>query len=337
MPLTDKVAFLSRPDAYPERPRRVEPVETHMSWVFLTDRHAYKLKKPVRYDFLDFSTLEARRRDCADEVRLNRRLAPGVYLGTVPLTADAAGRLHLGGAGLPVEWLVRMRRLPAERTLDRVLRNGTADPDELRAVLMRLCRFYAAAPPVALAPADYRRRFEDDVRANLRELTRPDYGGPPRQREAPSRVAAAQLDFLARRGDLLEARAREGRIVEAHGDLRPEHVYLLDPEPVIVDCLEFNRDFRLLDPADELAYLAVECDRLGAPEVGRLAFEIYRGVTGDAPPEALVAFYRSCRACLRAKIALWHLDEPPVRTPERWLGMAGDYLALAEQYVRGFA
>ncbi len=119
--LADKVAHLRRPESYPGRPQRVEAIETHMSWVFLTDRHAYKLKKPIRYDRLDFSTPERRRFYCQEEVRLNRRLAASVYLGTPALTRDARGALTLGGTGRPVEWLVHMRRLPEHLTLEHLL------------------------------------------------------------------------------------------------------------------------------------------------------------------------------------------------------------------------
>src|SRR5262249_4067578 len=120
-----KIAFLSRPEAYPEPTRRVEMKETHMSWVFLTDTKAWKLKKPVRYDFLDFSTREARRRDCEEELRLNRRLAPDVYYGIAPLTIDPQGGMRLAGAGETIDWLVRMRRLPADRMLDWAIANQT--------------------------------------------------------------------------------------------------------------------------------------------------------------------------------------------------------------------
>lgn len=118
MDLQAKVACLSRPEIYPERPAAVEVVQTHMSFVFLTGSYAYKLKKPVRYHFLDFSTLEARYRDCQEEVRLNRRLARDVYLGVVPLTLAPQGGLRLGGDGEPVEWLVQMRQLPKRLMLE---------------------------------------------------------------------------------------------------------------------------------------------------------------------------------------------------------------------------
>ena len=113
-----KLAFLAQRAAYSDRPCRVECIETHMAWVFLTDRHAFKLKKPVRYEFLDFSTVEARRQDCAREIELNRRLAADVYLESVPLSVGADGLLQLGGDGEIVDWLVKMRRLPRERMLD---------------------------------------------------------------------------------------------------------------------------------------------------------------------------------------------------------------------------
>ncbi|HSK39559.1 MAG TPA: hypothetical protein VK943_07310, partial [Arenibaculum sp.] len=118
VPLTAKVAFLRRATSYPDRPARVDVVETHMSWVFLTDRHVYKLKKPARSPVLDFSTVDAREANCEAEIRLNRRLAPRVYLGVVPLVVLDGGTLALAGPGRPVDWLVRMLRLPMRHRLD---------------------------------------------------------------------------------------------------------------------------------------------------------------------------------------------------------------------------
>jgi len=129
--LEAKVRALRDPATYPEAPRAIEVRETHMSWVFLTERHVYKLKKPVRYDFLDFSTFEKRRADCEAEVRLNRRFAPDVYLGIVALTADAHGALRLNGEGEAIEWLVKMRRLPDEHMLDQRIRAGRLDNAEI--------------------------------------------------------------------------------------------------------------------------------------------------------------------------------------------------------------
>ena len=330
MPTAAKVAFLSSPHAYPEHPVQVYALETHMSWVFLTDTHAYKLKKPVRRDFLDFSSIELRRRDCEAEVMLNRPLAPGIYLGMIPLIASLSGELRLGGAGPVADWLVKMRRLPAERFLDQAILNGSIPESETRLAAERLACFYRQAHPIAMECTTYRRRLRDRVEDTCRELSRPEYALPEAQLR---HVAAAQLRFLDFHQTLVDERAEHNKIIEAHGDLRPEHICLV-PEPVIIDRLEFNRDFRILDPADELSLLAVECERLGAAPVGRLFLESHARINSDTPAPALLSFYKSCWACFRCKIAVWHVLDPEVRDTKKWSAAACDYLDRAERYVR---
>ena len=327
--LEAKVAFLSRPESYPESTMAVQPVETHMSWVFLTERHAYKLKKPVHFSYLDFRTDALRRHYCSEEVRLNRRLSHGVYLGTVPLMADAGGRLCLGSDGRVVDWLVHMRRLPAERMLDAMIRNRTLRENDLSRALDKLCRFYREAPAVAVTPSAYHARFAAGIAENLRELCNPAYKLPRDLVEATCERQRAVLDGHP---ELLDRRVHARRVIEAHGDLRPEHI-CLEPEPQFIDCLEFSRDFRILDPADELAFLALECERLGAPELMRTIFATYAAITGDTPPDTLVRFYQSYRACVRAKIAVWHLNDPVVRDPHKWPAHARDYLRLARDHI----
>ncbi len=323
-----KVAFLRRPQSYPDVGGAVTALETHMSWVFLTERHAWKLRKPVCYGYLDFSTLAARRHDCDEEVRLNRRLTRDVYLAIVPLTRNAAGELRLGGDGATVDWLVKMRRLPAERMLDNALRAGTVDVADLARVVAALARVYRTAR-VPIAPADYRRRLADDIDANEHELCLPEWGLP---QEDIAATCSAQRAFLRTRAALFDARVRDGWIVEGHGDLRPEHI-CLEAEPQIIDCLEFARDLRIADAADELAFLALECERLGAPALGPVIFAAWRESSGDAPPAALLHFYQSYRACVRAKIAIWHWREPELRGLPKWPARARDYLQLAREHV----
>jgi len=296
-----------------------------MSWVFLTDRHAYKLKKPVRLDFLDFSTLEARERNCREEGRLNRRLAPDTYLGVVPLTASARGQLCVDGKGTVVDWMVKMRRLPGGQMLDRVILAGGADEAVASKVADLLSRFYAGLERVAVNPVDYIRRFEREIDEHCRELTLPDYTLPG---EFVSAVTRAQTDFLRTNGNLLRDRVEKQRIVEGHGDLRPEHVFVGAP-PEVIDCLEFNQAFRIVDPADELAFLWMECAFLGAPGVGEGIWRAYAEAAGDPAPDRLLAFYRSHRACLRAKLSPWHLKDHEVRDPEKWTSRAKKYLDLA--------
>jgi aminoglycoside phosphotransferase family enzyme len=296
-----------------------------MSWVFLTDTKAWKLKKPVRYDFLDFSTLEARRRDCEEELRLNRRLAADVYYGAVPLTVDSRGEMRLAGDEETIDWLVKMRRLPADLMLDRAIANRTVSAEDAQKVSALLARFYMRSLPVEMTASEYRERLTDDIRANQRELENPDYALPAELLES---ITRAQLEFLERERELLDRRVQDGKIIEAHGDLRPEHI-CLEREPVIIDCLEFNRDFRILDTASELAFLALECERLGAPQVGDLILETYSDETGDRPPVQLLAFYKSYHACLRAKIAVWHLKDHVINDAAKWTGRATHYLHLA--------
>ena len=328
--LANKVAFLSLPDSYPDAPSRVEAVETHMSWVFLTDRFAHKLKKPVRYEFLDFSSLEARRRSCQDEIRLNRRLAPKVYIAAVPLVINAEGGLQLDGEGEPVDWMVRMHRLPSGRMLDHAIRLGTVQIGELRAIARLLAEFYKDAIRVAVPPSAFRRRLANAISENRRELKSPEFGLNTDRVKA---VCVALGKLLVDDSPLFDQRMRLGCVVEGHGDLRPEHVYL-GPAPAVIDCLEFNREFRILDWVDELAYLAMECERLGSADTGREILETCCRELDDTPPVKLIDFYKAYRALLRARLAILHLRDADVRDPEKWRRRTTEYLGLAESHAR---
>jgi aminoglycoside phosphotransferase family enzyme len=327
--IATKVAFLSRADSYREAPSRVEVLETHMSWVFLTGRHAYKLKKPVRLAYLDYGSVEARRRNAIEELRLNRRLSAGVYFAAVPLAVDAAGSLALDGPGAPVDWLVKMRRLPGGRMLDVLIRQQKLGDGELASVVGHLCRFYRGAPAESMSAAAYRRRFDSSIATWHEVLRRPGHGLPEALVDG---IADGQRHFLAQHAGLLDERVRRGRIVEAHGDLRPEHV-CVEREPQVIDCLEFSRDLRLQDSADELSFLALECERLGAPQLRDAIFAGYREALSDAPPEALIEFYQSHRALVRAGLAIRHIDDGGVRDRDRWYTHARDYLRFARDHV----
>ncbi|MDQ2696664.1 MAG: hypothetical protein M3Z21_15075 [Pseudomonadota bacterium] len=322
-----KVAFLQRPDSYPEAPAAVETVETHTSWLFLAGQHVYKLKKPLRYDFLDFSTLAARRRNCHNEVRLNRRLTHGVYLAALPLTDT--GRLAIAGAGRPVDWLVKMRRLPGHRDLETQLKAGSVGQQEIVAVARVLAEFYRRAPAADLAAAAYLERIRADLAAHRRELSAPERGLDAGQVHA---VADALAAFLERNSDLFASRVAAGRVIEAHGDLRPEHVYLVHP-PAIIDCLEFNRELRILDAADELAFLGMECERLDAPYIAGIVFDVYQEMTGDRPPAGLIHFYMGYRALLWATLAIRHTARHGSGERGKWVARTETYMRLARMHI----
>lgn len=327
VPLAHKVEFLSDPEHFPDPTDTVESIETHFSWVFLTRTRAYKLKKPVRTEVLDFRTIEARRLNCLEELRLNRRLAPSIYLDVIPLTRTD-GALRLGNEGRAVDWLVKMRRLPARRMLDRAIAEGTLRGDALPRAVRRLVDFYAALPPEPLTGEAYRNRFLADAEAIRTCFAR----APQRLAEAARELTAALGAFVAARPEYLDARVTDGRIIEGHGDLRPEHVYVGEP-PVFIDCLEFNRAFRILDPVDELSFLAMECERLGAPQLSEQILDTYFTARGDHAPAPLMAFYKAFRAGLRGKLAFQHTQDSAVSDHAKWLSRAADYLALGRRHL----
>ena len=324
--LSEKVEFLRK--NRPHDGSLGEPVvlETHMSWVFLAGDRVFKLKKPVRFSYLDFSTLARREAACRAELRLNRRLAPTVYLDVAPLCFGVEG-LSIGGEGETVDWLVVMRRLDQRYMLDRAIEADRLDGRQIDHVTEMLVQFYRAADRPSLSPASYIREWERGVAENRRILLHRDFGlttGPI------WRIDRVQRQFLAERRNLFAGRIRARRIVDGHGDLRPEHIWLGDP-PQIIDCLEFNLRLRTVDPFDEIAFLGIECERLGAHWVGQRIAQSLAVALHDAIPEDLFSFYRCYRATLRARLTIAHLLEPDARTPQKWPQLARVYLRMAEK------
>ena len=322
--LADKVDHLSRAAAYPFPVDDVVHRETHMSWVFLAGDRVYKLKKPVRFPYLDFSTLDRREAACRAEFSLNRRLAPDVYIGVAPLTVSRQG-LSLGGEGRIVDWLVVMRRLDDRWVLEQVVRDGRLETAQLDRLIATLVRFYRRARPAFLSTGTHLAEWPRNLTLNRRVLLDPRFDLPS---GLIRRIDRTQRRFVTERGDILAARVRGLRIVDGHGDLRPEHIWL-DHEVRIIDCLEFNTRLRTVDPFDEIAFLTLECERLGAAWAGRYIRKgMGRGLRENFPPE-LFLFYRSYRATLRARLAIAHLFEAQPRTPEKWPRRARTYLAIA--------
>jgi aminoglycoside phosphotransferase family enzyme/predicted kinase len=328
--LRERVEFLLRPSVYSEPTTKVEMRETHLSCVFLTDRHVYKLKKPVDLGFVDYRSLAARRAACEEELRLNRRLAAGVYLAVVPLVEEASGEWRLGGSGSAIEYLVKMRRLPEERMLDRLIAEGKVSDMDLALLTERLIPFYNQASPLLLMPEDYCTRLERHVSDNLRELLRGAHQLPAGSVVQPH---AAQLVLLRTGTDVLSARVCDGRIIDGHGDLRPEHICLETP-PAVYDCVEFSEELRQVDVLDELAFLAMECQRLGGAPVGHHVLRAYLARSGDRPAAELLWFYMTYRACVRAKVAVLRAAQQEGASAIAQRRLALEYLRLAGEYAR---
>ena len=240
--------------------------------------------------------------------------------------------LRIGATGTVVEWLVMMRRLPDGWMLDhllaRAMAQGLPQPD-LRPVAAQLAAFYRGLRPAVTDTERYLRRLRRDIDDCERKLREPELAAFI---EDARPLCARLRSFLRERTGLFAARVEAGRIVEGHGDLRPEHICMETP-PAIIDCLEFSAELRTLDVADELGFLGLECERLGAPRLGRLLFDVYGELSGDTPDAALIDYYQAFRACIRAGLAIWHLKETRYRDSPKWALRSRHYLRLAAEHL----
>lgn len=324
-----KVNFLKERSNYEENTENFQTRETHMSYLFLTGRYVYKMKKPVKYDSADFRTIESRHFNCMEELRLNKRLAAEIYLEVLPLNLTIEGDLKFGGTGTAVDYLVKMKRLDEKQMLDYALKNNTLDERVLNKAITKLAEFYKKSPAAEETPQKYLENIEEKVTANQKELLDPEFDLPQDQLE---QIFSLQCGYLKEEPDILKARVLKGKIIEAHGDLKPEHVCLRE-EPLIIDCLEFNRELRILDTAEELAFLAIECELLGYEKLGDVFFQIYREVTEDKVEHSLINFYKSIQASQRTRFAIWHIKEERYKMDPKWKKRAQNFLDLAQKYA----
>ncbi len=344
------IAALHDPRRYDHPVERVALVETHISWVLLTGRYAYKIKKPVDLGFLDFSTLDKRRHFCEEELRLNRRLAPEIYLAVVPI-AGTPSNPQLGG-GAAIEYAVQMREFPQEAQLDRVLARGELKPGHIDDLATRLADFHqrtaVAGPdspfgtpervwhPVKENFGQIRARIADGNEAKAARQERRGCGfgeteRPPLERlEHWSQTAFEQLknDFAARQ--------REGFVRECHGDAHLANMVLLDDHVVPFDCLEFNDNLRWIDVMNEVAFAVMDLVDRGQEGYARRLLNAYLEHTGDYDGLRLLRFYQVYRALVRAKVAAIRLGQPGLDSAERErIGESyRGYIALAERYTR---
>ena len=315
--------------------RGFEVRQTHISRVFLGPELVYKTKKPVDLGFCDFTTLERRLRFCQLEVALNRRLAPGVYLGVVPITRDADGRHHCKGQGEIVDYAVEMRRLPDRDAADVRLREGRLEHEDVQRIAEHVAKFHADArqdaeierygTPVAIE-ANVRENFEQTRDTAPHALDR-------RELEAIERW---QLAFLAERHALFAHRIARGRIRDGHGDLRLEHCYLSGGAHVeIIDCIEFNERFRFGDVAADIAFLAMDLNWHERRDLSEALLAYYARASGDYDLYAIVDFYQSYRAYVRGKVSsiLEQNAESEVERAQA-TAQARKYYLLAEACMR---
>jgi len=318
--------------AYDEATGSVRLVHTHVSYLFITDRHVYKIKKPVDFGFLNFTTLDRRRFYCEEEVRLNRRLCPDVYLGVVELRQTPGG-VSFRGEGPVVDYAVKMRRLPAERMLDRLLEEGAVGADDMRGIARTVGEFHLRAE----------RSREIDAYGSL-EVIRRNWEENFRQTAdcVPKLLSAGDMalirgwveGFMDENPALFEQRVAGGFIRDCDGDIHGENICLAD-KVYIFDCIEFNPRFRYGDTAADIAFLLMDVEYRGRRDLAQVLRDEYLAVTGDRGMEEVLDFYLVYRAFVRGKVESFRLRDPQIAAEEkeRAAGLARRHFRLALGYI----
>jgi aminoglycoside phosphotransferase family enzyme/predicted kinase len=331
------------PTAYPEGDGEVEVAETHISWVFLSGDYAYKIKKPVKFSFLDFSTIQKRKEMCEEELRLNQRLSPEIYLGVVPLLKKGSaiffgrdeedlpeGIEGEAQDGNVVEYAVKMKRLPQERKMDLLLAEGKVEKEDVEELAGIVADFHSAIP------------VEQDPQYNSPEMVRGHIDDLASVRNTVEKACGmgAKIDFVLQKSaefiekneDFLRSRQADGMIRECHGDLHSGNIFFGEKK-FIFDCIEFNEDFRFIDVASEIAFMAMDLDAHGRSDLSEVFVKKYSGISGDVDLKKLLNFYKCYRANVRAKVAALGYGQHPTEEGKKRIEK---YLTLAEEYAKKF-
>ncbi len=299
---------------YPENPKKVEFSETHISLLFFTENHVYKVKKPVDFGFLDFTTLEKRNFYCHQEVELNRRLSTGVYLGVVAIS-EKDGCISLDGRGEVIEYAVKMRRISEDRLMSRLVEEEKITEQMIARVAGKLAEFYRAAESNdEISSYGKPGRIRQDTDENFHQTRA--YIGLTIPRDDFDAIERATNDFLREKRATFERRTAEGKIRDCHGDLRAEHIYLED-QILIIDCIEFNQRFRYTDVAADIGFLAMDLDYQGRSDLSRHLIDSYIRMSGDQDIMRVLDFYKCYRAYVRGKVESFRLDDPNIPQGEK--------------------
>jgi len=314
------------------RSRKMRLIQTHISWVLLDGARACKIKKPVRFSFVDYTTPARRLSYCRREIAVNSRLSPDLYLGVVPVRDDA-GAVSFDGPGRTVDHAVEMRELPQGSRLDRLVARGRVGPDDIARIVRRLCAFHAGAPVAARrygSPRAVREGFEHAFR--LKALIEREFGAGPALEHIEEKVDG----FLVSHAGLFRERVRQGRIRRCHGDLRMSNIFLEGETVHIFDAVEFNPGLASTDVAADVAYLAMDLTYCGKRGLAEGLIDSYAACAGDEGLRGLADFYQCYRALVRLLVESLFLADPAIGAPRKHRARlaARKYLALAEAFAR---
>jgi len=321
-----------KPEAYDEEPGRIELVQTHISFVFLTRNFVYKVKKAVDFGFLDFTTLEKRRFFCEKELELNRRLCGDMYLEVVPINRSSVIRIK--GEGETVEYAVKMRRMPQERMMNKLLEENKVDSKLIDRIAKTIADFHSKA--------ETNRRISEfgslgTIETNWKEnfdQTR-EFVGKTISMKDFKLIRERIEDFMKRNVSLFEKRKADSRVRDCHGDIHSGNIFVAD-RIYIFDAIEFNERFRYSDVASDVAFLAMDLDFKGRADLSNFFVRRYVEYSGDQELMRLLPFYKSYRAYVRGKVTSFKLKDPSMGGEEKNAAMkeAKAYFKLATTYAK---
>ena len=322
-------------EIYPDLPQEIKLIETHISLLFLTGSHVYKVKKPVDFGFLDFTSLEKRKYFCEQEVKLNRRLSPEIYLGVVKVTDDH-GRISWDGKGGVVEYAVKMKQIPEEFLMDQLLEKNRVTRRMIEAVSEKLVHFYSTAETSeSIKGFGKPERIKQDTDENFDQTQK--YIGVTISREVYGGIQKRTDEFLQTGKEIFDHRIASDRIRDCHGDLRLEHIFFGDGISIF-DCIEFNERFRYTDIAADIAFLTMDLDYRGRQDLSQHLIRTYTERSGDHELLDVLDFYQCYRAYVRGKVESFRLDDPniPEHEKAKALERAQKYFNLSHHYAQRF-
>ncbi len=326
------VEALMQPETYDEPPGHIERVQTHISFVFLTEKFAYKVKKAVNLGFLDFTTLEKRRFFCEKELELNRRLCEGMYLAVVPI--NKSENIKIRGKGETIEYAVKMKRISQEKMLSRLLENNSVSTGLVDQIAKIIADFHSKAETndeirefgsVATIEANWKENYDQTLKFVGATISKNDF----------TTIRERVTDFLTRNVSLFQKRQAEGKIRDCHGDIHSGNIFVAD-KIYIFDAIEFNERFRYSDVASDVAFLAMDLDFKKRVDLSDFFIKKYVDYSGDGEVRALLTFYKCYRGFVRGKVTSFKLDDPNIGEEEKRAAAecAQEYFNLAVDYAR---
>ncbi|MCF8130308.1 MAG: gluconokinase [Deltaproteobacteria bacterium] len=324
---------LKDPTALPENTLNVNVVQTHISIVFVADSYVYKIKKPVDFGFLDFSTLEKRKYYCHQEVHLNRRLAKDLYVDVLPVTLVNGKYTLVKPEGEPVEYAVKMKRIPSDRLMKSLFEAGEITPEHLREIARVLSEFHInARTGDEIAQFAEPEKFKINTDENFQQV-RSNIGLTISEQQFQD-IQAYTDDFYGSHRDLFFKRIESGRIRDCHGDLHMEHVCLMPGLPII-DCIEFNERFRYSDAVADIAFLLMDLEYHGGMDEAKALWKHYKMLSKEEEVDHLLNFYKVYRAFVRGKVNGFQVGDANIGDTEKEeaIGRAQSYFNLAHGYI----